>query len=74
MRQLEVSACRSRSGLTLRRAHACFSKATATKFEDIGADTELIPARYSSHRGFMDGQRDTSIGVNLSAGETNLWM
>lgn len=31
MRQLEVSACRSRSGLTLRRACAGFSKATATK-------------------------------------------
>lgn len=90
MRQLEVSACRSGSGLTLEERSACVSASVLeilnknkrnnyNNNNNQATDPQITEtgSRQTNppDRGHTDGQRSIAIGINLSAaGARDLWI
>lgn len=74
MRQLEVSACRSGLGLTLRRACPCFSREIKRNLKAVILRLNGFQPDTHHYAGYMDGQTHIAIGINLSAGARNFWI
>lgn len=74
VRQLEVSACRSGSGLTFRRACPCPSAEIQRNLKTLIVSLSCFQADTHQERGYMDGHRNIAFEINLSAGARNFWI
>ena len=54
-----------------KRSVSMLHRGDTAHFEGTDSQIELVPGTYSSDRGHTDGQRNTAVGINLSAGARN---